>query len=73
MEDIAAKLELLGLTDSGRQAILGLARLGGDPSRSLHPVLVETVIISEGHRDVVKREETYAQLVPTAERDWSPR
>ena len=67
MSDLASKLQLLGLTDEHRLKLGELARLSDIATTQSLSFVVETVIVSEGQREVIHREETIAKLVRTPE------
>jgi len=57
MDTIDEKYALLGLTEDSRTKLSQLAKLASPPSANQRRIVVETVVIREGDRVVVGREE----------------
>lgn len=60
MDTIDEKYALLGLTEDSRARLSQLAKLASPPPANHRRIVVETVVIREGDRVVVGREERSA-------------
>ena len=67
MDTFAEKFLLLGLTEEQRAALSCLATLSSAKASHRLPLEVETVIIKNGRRTTINREETIAELVRTTD------
>ncbi len=60
MDNIDDTYALLGLTEEIRDRLVNLANLGRPSTAELSRVVVETVVIEDGARKVIEREERSA-------------
>ena len=57
MDDLEVKYALFGLTEEARQRLVQLAQFQRTGDDRMHRVVVETVIVQDGNRRVIDREE----------------
>ena len=67
MNSFEAGFALLGLSEERRQHLASLAALANPSQANLRAVVIETVIVSNGQREVTARESALAKLVRTPE------
>lgn len=60
MNNIEEKYTLFGLTEDSRARLTQLAQLASPPIPNEHRIVVETVVVQDGDRIVVEREERSA-------------
>lgn len=60
MNDIESQYALFGLTEDNRRRLTQLMQLAAPPDPSAHRIVVETVIVQDGARTVIEREERSA-------------
>lgn len=60
MNDIESRYALLGLTEDNRRRLTHLTELALPLDATKHRIVVETVIIQDGNRTVIEREERSA-------------
>jgi hypothetical protein len=60
MDDIESKYALLGLTDEARARLVQLGLMAKLPQEERRRIVIETVIVQDGDRTVVEREERSA-------------
>jgi hypothetical protein len=60
MNDIETRYALFNLTEDNRRRLMQLLQLAAPPDPSEHRIVVETVIVHDGARTVIEREERSA-------------
>ena len=60
MDDIEGKYALLGLTEETRACLMELRRMNDQPQRLHTRLVVETVVLQDGQKTVIEREERSA-------------